>query len=399
MRTRLFIFSLLLVLAPAQLSMSTFSWPVAQEAGPSFVDPTVVMDGGEIEIGHLVYVAPFAVLLAGEHEIKIGDGSNVQDSVTLDATKGDIILGKQVIVAHGATVKGPARIGDRGRCPGGVADCPSFVGFNAEVDGAIIEKDAMVLHLARVAPGVTIPSGRKVLWGKNLTSQAEVMQKTAGVTNDDRKFMSDVIEVNEQFAEGYHELADNNPINVRGISINPDTTFNPGGKEPTLAGVPTRDPTFRNRIIGDVMLSNNATQLTSLMGSLISLRADEGAPFWAGTIIAMDSRVTFHALEHTRVFLGNNVIYGFHSLVHGGSTSFPPDLTKPFPFNQPNTTIVEDNVRVGAYAVVFRSRIGDNARVGFKSLVENTNVAAFVVVRDCRVVIDGVDMGAVEWCY
>jgi carbonic anhydrase/acetyltransferase-like protein (isoleucine patch superfamily) len=86
--------------------------------------------------------------------ITIGNESNVQDSVFLDATPGPIHIADEVALAHGAAVVGPASIGGEGTCPSVEtakieATCPSFVGFNAVVDGATIEKDAMVLHLAR----------------------------------------------------------------------------------------------------------------------------------------------------------------------------------------------------------------------------------------------------------
>src|SRR4051812_8975684 len=159
-------------------------------AEPTFVDPTAtIINLDNVHFGHLVYVAPFALLKAGagNRVIQIGDETNIQDSVTVDAKRGAVSLGEQVILAHGATVKGPASLGESGTCPEGASHCPSFVGFNAEVDGAIIEKNAMVLHLARVAPGVIIPSGRKVLPGKNVKSQAEVAAKTGEVVDGDEE--------------------------------------------------------------------------------------------------------------------------------------------------------------------------------------------------------------------
>ena len=70
----------------------------------------------------------------------------------------------------------------------------------------MIEKDAMVLHLARVAPHIRIPSGRKVLPGKLIDTQAEVATKTAPLAEADRAFMDGVIHVNVELAKGYTEL-------------------------------------------------------------------------------------------------------------------------------------------------------------------------------------------------
>jgi hypothetical protein len=134
-------------------------------------------------------------------------------------------------------VRGPAKIGETGVCPTGQEVCPSFVGFNSEVDGAIIEKDAMVLHLARVARCVTIPSGRKVLSGKHVASQAEVDSKTAPVTEGDRAFIVGVIEVNVAFVEQYTALAADamklnginyDPLDIRSLTRTPTCQLWPG---------------------------------------------------------------------------------------------------------------------------------------------------------------------------
>lgn len=373
------------------VSALALTLPVRAALGASFVDPTArIVNPANVHLGDLDYVAPFARLRADKHAIHIGNESDVQDNTTLDAHKGSILLGEQVIIAHGATVKGPAKIGEEGACPGGEAVCPSFVGFNAMVDGAIIEKDAMVLHLARVAPGVTIPSGRKVLPGKNVRSTAEVAMKTAPLTDADRLFMKGVIEVNTAFAAQYAALAAEDPSNVRGINFDPgNTVFNPTRQLPTLNGVSTRDPGFRNRIIGDVRMANSRDELDLVMGERIALRADEGEPFEVGSIDEMESRTTLHALEHTHLRLGNNGHYGERSLVHGGPTDFI-DAPK-------DATITGENFQLGERAVFFRSRIGNNSRVGRRSLVQQSDLPAGTVIPDRTVVINNTVFGPVEW--
>jgi carbonic anhydrase/acetyltransferase-like protein (isoleucine patch superfamily) len=357
--------------------------------GPSFVDPTANFVNREhVSLGQLVYVAPFARLYAGpdrEHAIVLGHETNIQDSVMLTAAGGSIYLGEQVIVAHGAVVKGPARLGMEGHCPDGGVVCPSFVGFNAEVDGAIIEKDAMVLSLARVAPGVTIPSGRSVLPGKNVVSNAEVAAKTVPVTEADRAFMQGVIEVNVAFARQYTQLAAEDSSNVSGINYDPgNTAFNPTRELPTLNGKRTRDPGFRNRIIGDVRLADEQPMLDRVLGSRISLRADEGEPFEVGSITTMDDQTTFHALEHSHLQLGARGHYGTHSLVHGGPNSEDPTSTGA-------------NFVLGDQAVFFRSRAGSNCRIGAKSLVQQSNLTDGTVISDHTVIINNEVVGRVEW--
>lgn len=364
----------------------------ARAAGEHFTDPSAHVRG-KVLIGDEVFIGPFATLISDAgHEIKIGAESNVQDNVTLEATKGNITLGEKTILAHGATVKGEAELGEHGQCPNASDNhCPCFVGFNSEVDGAIIEKDAMVGHLARVAPGVTIHSGLKVLPGKNVTTQAEAddtsLGKVAALVGADRDFMNGVIEVNVAFAGQYAHLQ---PAEISGINVDPDTSFNAGKQLPSLLGTPTQNADFRNRIIGGVLLSNSLAQLDDVMGSHDSLRADEGSPFILGPVSFMGSSLTFHALEHTAIQIGGNGRFESNSLVHGGPNSF-----------NSNTTSAGFGFRLGAKSVFFSSRIGALGRVGFKSVVLSTDfgLAQGRRIGDCQVISNGVTVGNVEWCY
>jgi carbonic anhydrase/acetyltransferase-like protein (isoleucine patch superfamily) len=368
----------------------------------TFVDPTATfMYPEHVTLGNLVYVGPFATLRAGaegeEEFIVVGGESNIQDNVTISARGGEVALGEMAILAHGSTVRGPATIGETGVCPPGQEICPSFVGFNSEVEGAVIEKDAMVLHLARVAPGVVIPSGRKVLSGKNVASQSEVEEKTAVVTEGDRAFMHGVIEVNVAFAEKYHELAVD-PGDLTGINYDPGhTEFNHDADLPTLAGEETQDPDFRNRIIGDVRLADDWDALNKVMGQHISLRADEGEPFEIGTIADMNDRVTMHGLEHTHIHLGDHGRYGYRSIVHGGPSSFPLGSEEP-----DNTTVTGDNVKIGTKSVFFRSRIGADSKIGSRTLLQQVDCPAGTVFKSRQIVVgDGTNCPApsyrVEW--
>jgi carbonic anhydrase/acetyltransferase-like protein (isoleucine patch superfamily) len=356
----------------------------------SFTDPTaLITEAANLVVEDLVFIGPFANIVS-LHPVSIGAESNVQDNVALLATTAPIRLGEQVILAHGATVLSRSSIGEEGTCASGAAHCPSFIGFNAVVDGAIIEKDAMVGHLAKVATGVRIPSGRKVLPGKFVQNQRQVAEKTALVTAADRVFMDGVIEVNVSFALNYPILAHEDPSNVRGINYDPGSTgFNPNRDLPTLAGAPTRAPDFRNRIIGDVRMADSLERLPEVMGANISLRADEGEAFELGTIQSMESMTTFHALEHSHIEMGEAGQYGFHSLVHGGPTEFDPA--------HPNLTHTGANFTLGAESVFFRSRAGDNVTIGFKSLVQQCDLASGTVVPKKTIRICGTPDSRVEW--
>jgi carbonic anhydrase/acetyltransferase-like protein (isoleucine patch superfamily) len=180
---------------------------------------------------------------------------------------------------------------------------------------------------------------------------------------------------------------------VRGINFNPETTFNDRDL-PRLAGVATRDPSFRNRIVGDVQLDDTRRAARRKLGDRISLRADEGDPFRVGTIrpghddddgsAGMGDRLTMHALEFTQLALGSHGKYGFHSLVHGG----------PAPFNPTQTG---RRFTLGDFAVFFNSRAGNRVTIGAKSLVQQAELPSGSVVPRCTVQV-GTRRTPVEWC-
>lgn len=400
---------LLLAVCAAQAAWHSYS-TASQAAAPglSFIDPTANLNYRQnIQLGEHVYVGPFATLrtgsFGGNRYITIGNESNVQDNALLDASLGSVTLGEQAIVAHGGTVRGvsdpiapfggrrgfAASVGIGGKCPDGAKHCASFVSFNAVVEGATIQMDAMVGALARVGPGVTIPSGMKVNPGKNIATNADVNLtngKLALVTEADREFMNGVVEVNVTFSEEYAKLQSSDPTTLTGINFDPGhSEFNHDPNLPTLAGTATRNASFRNRIIGDVQLKNTAAELSSVMGQRISLRADEGEPFKVGSITLMEDNVTFHALEHTHLDLGDKGTYGFRSIVHGGGTDFD------------DYTITGANFVLGARSLFFRSRIGANSQVGQRSVVQQCDFPDNTIIGDRKIMLENKEFGVVEW--
>ena len=353
----------------------------------SFMDPTAEFLGAaNTELGHDVYIAPFTLIDASKANILIGNESNVQDNVVLiTTTEGDIEIGDEVILAHGSSVYGPATIGK-------VGGLPSFVGFNSVIDGAIIEEDAFVGHLAKVGPGIIIHAGTKVKNGMFISTQAQAddpsLGKVAEVTQGERNFMIAVLDVNVDLAKGYNELYFSGGIlAVLGINLNPISSFNPVESLPTLAGIPQSVPEFRNRIIGNVVLANTLAELNLVMGNRDSLRADEGPEFDFGSIAKMGDRFTAHALEHTGITVGNNNQFGSHTLIHGGEDTGA----------SVQGSTLGDNIRVGDWSVVFRSTIQDNVTIGFRSFIDNSLVKEGTVVLDREIIINNIPSGFVEW--
>ena len=377
--------------------------------GAQFKDATaIVKKPTNVFISDKTFIGPFATLIAGKNGdqfIEIGEGSNVQDSCILNASKGSVEIGEGVIIAHGANVLGAkyieTSIGIYG--PGTVEDPNTveheatthcFVSFNAKVQGAILERGSIVSALAWVGPYVYLESGLKVLPGKHVARQSDVAGATVPVTAADVLFMEGVIEVNEAFAEHWPDVVADDPNDGLGIGPDPDTAFNPGSQIPTFAGTALKDPKFKGkRIIGEVEMADTVKVLGKVMGPGSSLRADEGAPFIVGHIKRMGKNVTFHALEDTHIEVGDAGTYGTRSIIHGGPTPFG-DTSNTLTHN---VTKTGTGFKLGDGSVFFRSRAGDNVIVGKRSVVQQSDLADGTVIPDKEIWLNGVKFGNVEW--
>jgi carbonic anhydrase/acetyltransferase-like protein (isoleucine patch superfamily) len=389
----------------------------------SFLDPTVLVVGGRhVTLAESIYVGPFAELIASRKApISIGAESNVQDSVLIQAARDDedrsgghrqsgtdapggngdaaegVEIAERVILAHGTSVYGPAQIGIEGSdiAPDPDDDQEVFLSFGSQVDGAVLEKNTGISALGRVGPGVRLRSGYIVLPGKNVTTQAEADDPALGkvrlINEADVAFNEAVLEVNIAFAREYTELSREDSDAVLGVSVDPGgTAFNPGRDIPTFAGTERVDPEFRNRVIGEIDFADGFWQLSRASGHRISLRADEGEHFVVGHVAEMGDEVTFHALEHSDLQVGDDVAYGDDVIVHGGGRVTVGGCAE-------EPTRVLDGVTLEDGAVVFRSTIGAGAVIGERSAVVGTDLAPGTVVPPGRIILNGEDFGPVEW--
>ncbi len=383
--------------------------PICPSTAPSqsasFIDPTAtITNPTNITLGEKVYVAPFAELDATNAPISIAADSNAQDQVKITASGTGVEIGERVIMAHMAIVKGAAKIGTQGST-GPFTDPVSntqfsntvpetFLAFNCEIDGATIEKNTVVNFLARVGPGVTLPAGKVVLPGKNVTTNLQATSgsfgKVTNLTQADVALMEAIIEVNEAFAKSYTDLARADLTNVTGINYAPVNFFNSGGL-PQISGSPTRDPNYRNRIIGNLTFQDSLATLNNKLANRISLRADEGEPFNVGQIAGMANDVVFHALETASLTFGNGIGYGPRTLIHGGRQVVNGVA------NGPETSI-GDAVGLGPNSVIFRASIGNRSAIGQRSAVFNSTLAPRTHIRSRTIYADnGSIILPVEW--
>jgi carbonic anhydrase/acetyltransferase-like protein (isoleucine patch superfamily) len=397
--------------------------PVVCPAGTSidratFIDPTaVITNRRNVQLGELVYVAPFAKLLATRTApITIGAESNVEDNTILDADarstaerdakiasvgirgNAGIKIAPRTVFGHHTSVRGPAVLGVGGgpiaADPDGVPEV--ILNQGAQVDGAWLEQNTAVSVFARVGPGVRLRSGMQVLPGKNVTTQAEAddpaLGKVVPLTEADIEGTELSVDANTGFAREYSRMYRERRSLVRGIGPDPGGTEYSGERsipvtrtlDGTCEGRPTLLPGFHSRIIGSVCLEDSTARLRHVVGDEVSLRADEGTdtPYILGRIGAMEDGVVFHDVPESGITAGDGVVYGEDSTVHSGPG---------------RAVVLGDKVVLRAGSVVFGSTLADGVIVGERALVGFSNLAAGTVVAPRSILFGGNLFGMVEW--
>lgn len=142
------------------------------------------------------------------------------------------------------------------------------------------------------------------------------------------------------------------------ISPNPITSFNPVQRYPTID--PSAFISQFSSVIGDVTIKNNV-----YVAPNVSIRADEGTPFYIGSNNNLQDGVILHGLLNKRIsvggkgysiFLGNEVTIAHGALIHGPCY------------------------------------IGNKVFVGFKSIVYNAIVERGCFIANNAVVTNGVQV-------
>jgi carbonic anhydrase/acetyltransferase-like protein (isoleucine patch superfamily) len=182
------------------------------------IDPTAYVHPlaaviGNVILGRRVMVAPFASVRGDEGQpLYVGDESNVQDGVIIHALETEqegraieknlvevegkhyaVHVGEKVSLAHQVQIHGPASVGNE-----------SFIGMNSLVfksrigTGCVVEPGCMLL-------GVTVPDGCYVPAGTVLKNQADADRLpiiTAGYAFKDLN--RSAVHVNVTLADSYN---------------------------------------------------------------------------------------------------------------------------------------------------------------------------------------------------
>jgi carbonic anhydrase/acetyltransferase-like protein (isoleucine patch superfamily) len=156
-------------------------------AGPK-IDPSCYVAQEAIIIGDVVIdkgcsIWPFAVIRADLSQVRIGEGSSIQEHCQIHGNPGKpIIIGKNVSVGHGAIIHA-AQVGDY-----------VIVGMNSTIlDGAEIGSGSIVGANALVKEGMKVPEGSLVVGvPAKIVKQGDPSLRDAAKRN----------------AEAYHDLRD-----------------------------------------------------------------------------------------------------------------------------------------------------------------------------------------------
>ena len=154
----------------------------------AFIAPTAAVIGAvRIGAGSSIW---YQVTVRGDNNyITIGTGTNIQDNSCIHISSRDFptIIGNYVSVGHSALVHA---------C---TLEDHSFVGMGAIVmDGAVIERDAMLAAGALLTPGTRIPSGE--LWAGRPATKMRML--TPQDIADNRRIARHYIEVGRAHKQG-----------------------------------------------------------------------------------------------------------------------------------------------------------------------------------------------------
>jgi carbonic anhydrase/acetyltransferase-like protein (isoleucine patch superfamily) len=399
--------------------------PVLPFGAPSklatYIDPAAhIINGYAAIIGASSFIAPYSTLDAHGGIIKIGSGTDILDNATIvanplhphTAPAPEVLIGDHVLVSYRAQILGPSTIGAYG-----TSVKPTGIGPGAVIDQAIIEPGAIVSALARVGPGVTVPSGYRVLPGKNITTNAEAsdpsLGKVVAVTNSDLNDLVNKLAANQSLAQGYSTLYQGQSATGANPGVDPSITGISNGNLSTVEGAGSQpgSPTattaflppgsgpkfpspnrglitgllynFRARVTGGAVFQSRARDVVHHLGRSNSIRADLGQPITIASIGQTGNGVTINSPAGGQLTIGQNFIAGDGATILGDSSS-----TK---------IVIGDNVTIGNGAVVSGTSLGNGSTVGDRAYVVDSTFPAGTQIPAGAIYRNNTLIGFVEW--
>jgi carbonic anhydrase/acetyltransferase-like protein (isoleucine patch superfamily) len=386
----------------------------------TYIDPSAHINNGyAVIVSSPGFIGPYSTLDAHGGIIKIGTNSAILDNASVIANTAhahtapapEVLIGNQVLLSYGAKVLGPSTIGSYS-----ATALPVEIGPGAVVDGATIEPDTIVAPLARVGPGVTVPSGYVVLPGMNVTMNQEAsdpaLGKVAKITTAELSAVLKLLQSNLALAYGYNQLYqgqsntgvspgvdtlvtgifNGNLSTIEGASQQPgsataSTAYLPPGSAPKFPSphqglVPGRLYGFRARVTGGTVFHARAASVAHSVGRGNSIRADQGQPITIGSIGQTGNNVTINSPLGGQLTIGANLVAGNNAVILSGGTV---------------KAVIGDNVSIGNGAVVDESSLGNGTTVGDRAYVFGSTFPAGTNIPAGAIYLNNKFMGTVQW--
>ncbi|NRD79084.1 carbonate dehydratase [Bacillus sp. BRMEA1] len=138
------------------------------------------------------------------------------------------------------------------------------------------------------------------------------------------------------------------------ISPNPRTTFNPVSRYPKINKTAFISPF--SSVIGDVAIRRNV-----YVAPNVSIRADEGTPFYIGTNTNLQDGVILHGIVNKQIYVdgkGYSIFIGREvSIAHGALVHGP--------------CYIGDKVFVGFNSIVYDAIVGEGVFIAYNAVVTN----------------------------
>ena len=323
----------------------------------SFIDLTAsIVAGTRASIGQQSLIGPYARVDARGGHIEIGDNSAILDNATVKvsagpgARPGGILIGSYTEVGFGAIVEGQSNVG-YSASPS--SSNPTSIGPNALIDGATIEPGSIVSALARVGPGVDVPSGFVVLPGVDVTTNAEASDPALGfvrkITPADIAALTIRLRHDALLAQGYATLDVGNSASgtspgvypaLKGVYNANQTSITGASEEPGSANGPTFEPsknlspeflnqthtlapgtlfTYPHRITGEAYFTARPKAVAGSIGKRNAIRADDGQPIRFASAPSTGNAVTIDAPGGSTTTTISN---GTTTQISGGAIQF-----------------------------------------------------------------------------
>ncbi len=420
-------------LHPFSVALNNPNTPIAPFQTPSklatFVDPTTkIIHGAHVLSGFKNYIGPYVLLNAKTGFIKIGSGSSILSNAVIQSNPSGqrnptttVLIGSNVSIGIGANVSGPSTIGAFA-----VTSKPTIIGPNAVINGATIQAGAIVGALAKIGPGVTVPSGFRVLPGVDITTNAEASNPALGkvvpVTAGDLNKANQTIANYQALASGYTTLYQGNSATgnfggggvvsttnsnnvyqgnlsaIEGASAEPgsaNVSFEPTSGSPTFLAPQGQQQqglliNFPARVTGAVNFYTKANLVQAALGRHDAILADQGQPFNIGSLGQLGNSVTITSPLGTTsgaVAAGGPISIGLSFSAGDNAVILGAQGVK---------VVIEDNVSIGAGAVVTGTSIGANSTVGAGSYIEESTLPAGSNIAPGSIIIDNKLVGTVQ---